>query len=600
MRRIVVIFLALALLLGGWPTVRAAEDFKYEIRRDGVWITGANVGGDLTVPAEIDGVPVVGLADAAFYNNEAVTSLTLPEGLREIGTHVFTGCTGMRGTLRIPDSVESIAPWSLGTLAYSGKRYSAADRYRLTSYNDSFSSTGTLPGCRTVQDGGLIYWLSGGEAELVSIQYFTEPVIVLPAEVLNCPLTAVGPWCCGRMESMCSEDRPHVTVPGTVKRLRAHAFQNARIRSLYLEEGVQTLEPCSLAADAQATVTVPASASDVTGPLFRANGFIRPPMVYAYSGTAAERLAMAEDCDLIHRDAADGRYYGIREGIKYYIQDGRATIYGGGAHRHFQEEAIREIPALIDGCPVTGVAIGVFSGSGNILIPPGVTSLTLEAGGLQSSDRLLYYPGTYAERFCRGAGIESMSVYTWLGVPFDDVPQSSWYYEAVCYAYNEALMNGTGEQTFSPNAQTSRAMLVTVLWRMAGEPEAENPCPFADVKAGSWYYDAVRWAYEAGVTRGVSDAAFAPDAPVTREQIAALLLRCAQLQGRPADARAEIIYYPDAGAVSDWAVEAMRWARAAGVIKGTLRDGDVYLDPRAKARRCEIAEMLMRYRLDAG
>lgn len=600
MKRLSVLLLALALLLGLLPEVRAAEDFEYELRRDGVWITGANVGGDLKIPAEIDGVPVVGLADAAFYNNETITSVTLPEGLREIGSHVFTGCTEMRATLHIPDSVESIAPWSLGTLAYSGKRYSAAERYRLTSPDSSFSSTGTLPGYRTVQDGGLIYWLSGDEAELVSIRYFTDPVIALPAEVLNCPLTAVGPWCCGRMESMCTHDRPHVTVPGSVKRLRAHAFQNARIASLFLEEGVQTLEACSLAADSQTTVTVPASASDVTDPLFRPNDYIRPPRVYACSGTEAARLAMAEGCELMHRDAADGRYYGVREGMQYYIQDGRVTIYGGRAFPHTRTEEHQEVPALIDGCPVTDVAIGVFFGSRNILIPPGVTSLTFEAGGLQYDDRLLYYPGTYAERFCRSAGVEGMSVYTYLGVPFDDVPENSWYYEAVCYAYNGELMNGVGRTAFAPNGNTTRAMLTTVLWRMAGEPKVEADCPFGDVPAGSWYDDAVRWAHAAGVTNGVSDTAFAPDAPVTREQIAALLLRFAQLRGMPAGERAEIRYYPDAKAVSGWAAEAMQWARAAGILKGRLRDGDVYLDPRARARRCEIAEMLMRFCLSAG
>ena len=98
----------------------------------------------------------------------------------------------------------------------------------------------------------------------------------------------------------------------------------------------------------------------------------------------------------------------------------------------------------------------------------------------------------------------------------------------------------------------------------------------------------------------MSETAFAPDAPVTREQIAALLMRFAQTQGMAADARAEIVNYPDVQTVSDWAVEAVRWARAAGILKGKLRGGDVYLDPRARARRCEIAEMLMRFCLYAG
>ena len=595
MKRLTALLLILAALLGMCSAVSAEAPFRYELREDGVWITGANAGGDLTVPAEIDGVPVVGLADGAFFNNETVTSVTLPEGLREIGSSVFTGCTGIRQTLQIPDSVESIAPWSLGTLEYEGKSFSAADRYRLTSYTEGYHSAGTLPGYRCVQDGGMVYWLHGGEAELVSVQYFTDPVIVLPASVLGCPVTSVGPWCCGRMESMCGEGRPHITVPGSVKRLRAHAFQGAWVTSLYLEEGVRTLEPCSLAANQQAVVTVPASAADVTGPLFRHHAFITPPKVYAYSGSEAARLAMSEGCELVHRDAADGRCYGVREGMEFYIEDGQVTVYGGKTFPHFYEEEIKEIPATIDGCPVTSVAIGVFSGSRNILIPPGVTSLTFEAGGLGYSDRLLYYPGSYAEAFCRQNRLNAQSIYTFRGVPFADVPDSAWYCESVCYVYQTGLMNGVGAQAFSPNGDTSRAMLVTVLWRMAGQPQTEESCPFTDVEAGSWYAPAVRWAYAAGVTRGVSETAFAPDAPVTREQIAALLLRYAQIQGLEAEARAEIVNYPDAKAVSDWAVEAMQWARAAGIVKGRLRGGDVFLDPRTTARRCEIAEMLMRF-----
>ena len=183
---------------------------------------------------------------------------------------------------------------------------------------------------------------------------------------------------------------------------------------------------------------------------------------------------------------------------------------------------------------------------------------------------------------------------------YTDVSDDEWYYAAVEDCADRGLMNGTGAQTFSPNGNTTRAMLTTVLWRMAGEPEVEADCPFGDVPAGSWYDDAVRWAHAAGVTNGVSDMAFAPDAPVTREQIAALLLRFAQLRGMPAGERAEIRYYPDAKAVSGWAAEAMQWARAAGILKGRLRDGDVYLDPRARARRCEIAEMLMRFCLSAA
>ena len=596
MKKTTILLLTLALLLGLCPAISAEEPFQYEQRSDGVWITGANTGGDLTVPAEIGGVPVVGLADGAFYNRSDITSVTLPEGLREIGSQVFTGCSGIRQRLEIPDSVEYIDPWSLWTLPYAGKDFSAADRYRLTSRlgTDSFCSTGTLPGYTAVREGGLVYWLHGGEAELVSIRSFTGPVLTLPAKVGDLPLTSVGPYCCCSIESPLS--LRHVIVPGTVKRLRAHAFQEIRLQSLYLAEGVERLEPCSLAVGFQETsITVPASAQAAAGPLFCRYPYIGKPTVYAYGGSEAARLALSEGCTLVRRDAVDGRCYGVYEGLDYYIEDGQAVIYGGRADPPFYEREVKEVPAEIDGFPVTEVAIGIYSGSRQILIPASVTKLNFKEGGLSSGDLILYYPGTYAERFCRQNRLNCQSVYSYWGPPFDDVTRDSWYYDAVCYVYGTGLMIGTGSMRFSPNGTASRAMLVTVLWRLSGAPETEDACPFEDVQPGSWYEPAVRWAYGAGVSVGVSETAFAPDAPVTREQIAVFLLRYAALRGSAVDARAEIVNYPDAGAVSDWAVEAIQWARAEGVIKGNLRDGDVYLDPQSKARRCEIAEMLMRF-----
>ena len=594
MKRLTAILLTLALLLCRWPAVSALEPFRHELREDGVWITGANVGGDLTVPAEIGGVPVVDLADDAFYENETITSVALPEGLRFIGAHVFTRCTGIREPLRIPDSVEFIEPGALWSLAYSGKEFSAADRYSLVSDGERFSRTGTIPGYSAVQADGCVYWMHAGEAELVAIRRVTASAITLPASVQGAALTAVGPWCCVRSDTT-GQPYPHITVPGTVKRLRAHAFQNGRLASLFLAEGVQTLEPYSLAVNAGITITVPASAVDVTGPLFKRFLGALMPQVYACGGSEAARLAEEEGCALVQRDAADGRYYGVLEGMAYYIQDGAVTIYGGKAPAQNYQSELRELPAQIEGCPVTEVSLSVFAGLRQLLIPPTVTDISYRKGDLDGSELLLYYPGTYAERFCRRNGLIAQSVYAYWMPPFDDVPKDSWYYNAVCYVYGTGLMFGTSAFRFAPNTAASRAMLVTVLWRMAGAPEPENGCPFADVPPGSWCEPAVCWAYAEGISKGVSETAFSPDAPVTREQLAALLLRYAQVKGMAADERAEIVNYPDAGAVSDWAVEAVRWARAAGIIKGNLRSGDVYLDPQAKARRCEIAEMLMRF-----
>ena len=308
-------------------------------------------------------------------------------------------------------------------------------------------------------------------------------------------------------------------------------------------------------------------------------------------------LALALLCGLSAasaRASEAGKTYGVLDGLAYYIEDGQVTIYDGKLTGRPEEELF-EIPARIDGCPVTQVELRAFSGVRKLLFPPFVTRVNSLPGDVYGFKLFLYYPGTYAEQYCRRGEIESQNVFLYWGVPFSDTPENLWYHESVCFCYHTGLMNGTGAQTFSPNAEATRAMLVTVLWRMAGAPEPESPCPFDDVRAGSWYAPAVRWAHETGVSNGVSETAFAPDRPVTREQIAALLLRFAQTQGTAADGRAEITGYPDAGDVSDWALEGMQWAREAGIVKGNLRGGDVYLDPRSRARRCEIAEMLLRF-----
>lgn len=178
-------------------------------------------------------------------------------------------------------------------------------------------------------------------------------------------------------------------------------------------------------------------------------------------------------------------------------------------------------------------------------------------------------------------------------VPFADVPADAWYASAADFAYQSGLIVGVDATHFAPSLATSRAMLVSILYRSCGAPGgAENP--FSDVPAGSWYEDAVCWAAENGIVSGTGKGKFSPDRPITREQMAAMLFRFAAFCGQDVTAADDLIRFPDAEQVSDWAVDAVKWAVGAELIAGTQSGGTVWLSPQDTTVRCQAAAILMR------
>ncbi len=179
--------------------------------------------------------------------------------------------------------------------------------------------------------------------------------------------------------------------------------------------------------------------------------------------------------------------------------------------------------------------------------------------------------------------------------PFTDVPAGSWYYGAAAYAYNNGLFAGTTNTTFAPDVTMTRAMLVSVLWRLAGEPAPKGTNTFDDVPDGTWYTDAVTWAAENGVVAGIGNGRFDPSGAVTREQTAVILFNYAQSKGYDVSARADLSVFPDAGSVSDWAQSALAWANASGLVSGAVRGTQTILDPQGSASRAQVAMILMGY-----
>ena len=177
-------------------------------------------------------------------------------------------------------------------------------------------------------------------------------------------------------------------------------------------------------------------------------------------------------------------------------------------------------------------------------------------------------------------------------LPFPDVTEGDWFYDAVRYAYETGLMDGVGDNLFAPNSQTTRAQLVTILYRLEGEPEVSGTSGFTDVEADTWYTDAVVWAAENGIVNGVSETEFAPGKDITREQLATILFRYAEAKGYDVSARADLSAYPDADQIQSYAAESVAWAVAEGLIQGFE---DNTLRPAGNASRAQIATILMRF-----
>lgn len=174
---------------------------------------------------------------------------------------------------------------------------------------------------------------------------------------------------------------------------------------------------------------------------------------------------------------------------------------------------------------------------------------------------------------------------------FSDVKTLDWFYNDVKYVCEKGLMRGTSSNTFSPKATTTRGMIVTILYRMTGEPAVTGMCSFKDVAAGAYYEKPVIWAAENEIVGGYSASTFDPDGAITREQMAAILYRYAKFCGYDVTASAEIDMFSDAGTVSSYALTAMKWASAEGLINGSGSK----LDPQGSATRAQVAAILTRF-----
>ena len=242
-----------------------------------------------------------------------------------------------------------------------------------------------------------------------------------------------------------------------------------------------------------------------------------------------------------------------------------------------------------------------YDGYSNINFKPGIWYVM----PVQSFDHIQFVGGMLngslvkTHALYRGVMEDIYSTYTTTptgtAFPFTDVPEGRWSYPYIKELYEAGVVSGTTATTFAPDMTMTRAMLVSVLWRLAGEPAPKGANTFDDVPDGAWYTDAVTWAAENGVVAGIGNGRFDPSGAVTREQTAVILFNYAQSKGYDVSARADLSAFPDAGSVSGWAQEALAWANASGLISGAVRGTQTILDPQGSASRAQVAMILMGY-----
>ena len=204
---------------------------------------------------------------------------------------------------------------------------------------------------------------------------------------------------------------------------------------------------------------------------------------------------------------------------------------------------------------------------------------------------------TYTCTRCSATKTETIPAGSCPSAGFTDVPgEGNWAHAGIDYCVANGLMSGVGSGRFAPKMTTTRAQIVQILYNLEGEPKVSGTMPFTDLTQ-DWYQDAVLWAYQTGVVAGTSATTFAPDLPVTREQIAVILMGYAEkvLGVTRTWTPADLSVYPDAGSVSDWAKDALADAVTLGLISGASNDGQTLLNPQGRATRAQVATILMAF-----
>ena len=508
---------------------------------------------------------VTSIDNYAFCDCSSLTSVTIPDSVTSIGDEAFESCSSLK-SVTIPNSVTSI-----GDSAFSF--CSSLTAIDVAAGNTAYSS---VDGVLFHKEKSTLVAYPAGK---------TEAEYSIPNSV-----TSIDNYAFSYCSSLTS-----VTIPDSVTSIGKCAFEGCGLTSVTIPNGVTSIGDWTFAFCSSLTsVTIPDSVMSIGDWAF-------------------------EDCSSLTSVTIGNSVTSIGEMTFYYCSSltsvyfrGNAPIIGEKVFQIWDKETqeVVAIPNLTlyyiegkggwttptwNGYPTAtwdGVNVPhTHSYTAAVTVPTcaerGYTTHTCECGDSYKNTYVDALGHDYKDGVCTRCGEKDPNAVP--PVAYGDVSEKAWYYDAVQYATKNGLMNGVGGNKFDPNGEMTRAMLVTVLWRYAGQPK-EGKNTFTDVPNGKWYTDAVAWAAENGIVNGVGNNRFNPNGDITREEMATILFRYANKNGIDTSKRGNLNLFPDANQVSDWAKDAVQWTVAEGIINGS----DGKLLPRGNATRAQVATIFMR------
>ena len=564
------------------------------------------------IPHTIKGVTVTSIGEEAFYNCRSLTSVTIPDGVTSIGEDAFWNCTSLT-SVTIPDSVTSIGGYafhnctsltsvtipdsvtSIGDWAFSGCK-------SLTSVTipDSVTSIGeyTFSQCTSLTSVTIPDSVTsiGGQAfyKCTSLTSVTIPGSV----------TSIGKSAFSECTSLTS-----VTIPDGVTSIGRGAFSDcAALTGIWVAEGNShyvsdasgvlfnkdktTLVQCpgafavytipgsvtSIGDDAFSgcasltSVTIPDSVTSIGNYAFSCCGSLTD-VYFTGTETAWNCITIGTANDALKNANIHYNYVSHTHSYKAVVTAPTCTSKGYTTHTCACGDSY--VDTYVD-------ALGHAWDNGKVTKEPTATETGVR---------------TYTCTRCHETKTESIPVVSVdVTQMFTDVTKN-WAYPGIQYCVTHGIMGGMGDGTFAPTGTTTRAQIVQILYNLEGTPAVSGTTPFTDLTA-NWYKPAILWAYQNNVVAGTSPTTFAPDQPVTREQIAVILTQYMfhVLKMERTWTPADLSTFPDGANVSGWAKEAMQDAVALGLINGTkASDGVVYLDPQGSAARQQVATILMNF-----
>ena len=585
----------------GWTTPTWGEEAYYTTPWDGVNLSSSGRIDNLTWTLDPSGVLTVsGTGRMRDYSEgypapwgHTVKTVVIENGVTFIGAYAFTGCTELT-SISIPSSVSGI-----GAHAFHG---CAGLTSIVIPQDATFIGASAFSGCT-----GLTSIMIPQNATFIGASAFFE---------------------CTGLTS--------ITIPSSVKDIGAFTFYECTgLTSITISNGVTSIgNDAFVGCTGLASITIPSSVTSIGESAF-------------FECTGLKNVVIPNGVTSIETNA----FYGCTSLTSATISNGITSIGDSAFCRCTSLKSVT-IPASVTSIgdsafygrtdlksvtisdSVAKIKAFAFSwcvGLTSVIIPPSVTYIGDNAFYSCTALTGVYFGGnapkignsvfrTYDKGLRDDANLPNLMLYyiegkagwttptwskdhyqtaTWSGVntstsEFSDVSPAAWYAGAVNYAVSNKLMNGMGGGKFEPNGSMTRAMLVTVLWRYAGSP-AEGTNGFSDVPNGDWYTQAGAWASKNGVVNGVGSGRFDPNGKVTREQMAVILFRYANQQGINTGKRGDFGKFADANKVSGYAVDALQWAVAEGIVGGSSEGGKLLLNPQGNATRAEVATILMRF-----